>query len=78
MTDREERIRNSPNHDGTKFVNPVETHMMLPGSFMKTIRRQFERNAERRPQGALPLAWPGREAYAIPPASGLRVTWMGH
>jgi L-ascorbate metabolism protein UlaG (beta-lactamase superfamily) len=52
--------------------------MMLQGSLIGTLRQQFEKGVERRPINPLPLAWPGRSTFDTPPASGLRVTWMGH
>lgn len=75
---RAERIVASPRFNGRVFVN---THGVAPG-FKPGVERPTLREllcgGERRvPGGPLPLVDPV-PAWRTPPASGLRVTWLGH
>lgn len=78
MDDRNARILRSPNYKNKAFRNLNEVPMMLPGSMLRTLRQQLAGGEQRYPPGPLPLAWPGAHAHAAAPASGLRVTWLGH
>lgn len=63
---------------GDKFLNPVPTELMRLGSAGRMIRRLlFEKRVgdPKHPLGPFHTE-PG--LYLRPPASGLRVTWMGH
>lgn len=79
MNDRLSRIRRSANYNGKTFQNLTATpHTLVPGSTQRMLKQQWFGGEQRRPLGALPLAWPGIAAHATPPASGVRVTWLGH
>jgi hypothetical protein len=71
------RIERSPNYRHGAFQNPVETRMMA-GSTPTMLRRQFGGKEQRVPSGPLPIIPRTRESFSAPPASGLRVTWLGH
>ena len=76
--ERLERILRSPNFRDGAFRNPVETTTMLPGSFWRSMRRQFSGAEQRTPPSPPPIIALTRAAFADSPASGLRVTWLGH
>ncbi|MBD0319613.1 MAG: MBL fold metallo-hydrolase, partial [Gemmatimonadetes bacterium] len=76
--ERLERIRRSPHADGDRFRNLREVPTLLPGSLTRTVWQQVTGREERRPPGPLPVSVLGRHAFQTPPASGLRVTWLGH
>ncbi|MHB1857764.1 MAG: MBL fold metallo-hydrolase, partial [Acidobacteriaceae bacterium] len=63
---------------GDRFLNPVPTVVMRPGSASRMIRRLLVEKKVGDPK--LPLGpFPTDTAvYSRPPAGGLRVTWMGH
>jgi hypothetical protein len=76
------RIRRSPNFVDGAFRNPVPTRRMVPGTVRKTLRRDptapADAGALRRPAGTIPVHPLTAAELAAPPASGLRLTWMGH
>ncbi|MEV6315433.1 MBL fold metallo-hydrolase [Streptomyces sp. NPDC051776] len=78
--ERLERMQRSPNYRDGQFHNPVPTRTMLPGSNGPMLRRQFDRaeRALRTPAGTVPVHRPTAADWGEPPASGLRLTWMGH
>jgi hypothetical protein len=76
---RLERVRASPRWGGEGFRN---LHPIPPGlrdtSAPRPTLTEFLCGGERRvPRGELPIVAPG-EAWARPPGSGLRATWLGH
>jgi L-ascorbate metabolism protein UlaG (beta-lactamase superfamily) len=76
---RLERIKASPRWSGERFINvhPVIPGLRDPNAAMPTIG-EFICGGERRvPRGPLPSMNP-LEAWAKPPGSGLRATWLGH
>ena len=75
---RLERARRSPRFDGGKFVNPIPTNLLEPGSTWEMIRHQLLGGEERVPPRPLPVVARLAADYADPPASGLRATWIGH
>jgi len=75
---RLERARRSPQFDGKRFVNPVPTSLMLPGTFWEMARHQFFGDEVRVPPQPPPVVTRTAADYAAPPASGLRATWIGH
>ncbi|MDT9686100.1 MBL fold metallo-hydrolase [Streptomyces sp. TRM76323] len=78
--DRLERIRRSPNFADGAFRNPGATRHRPSGSaaeFAKTYFRKEER-VRRAPARPVPLHPTTAADLARPPASGLRLTWMGH
>ncbi len=75
---RLERARRSPNFDGKRFVNPVPTRMLVPGTFWEMVRHQFLGDEVRVPPRPPPVDARTGADYATPPPSGLRATWIGH
>lgn len=76
---RLERIQASPLWAGERFrnVHPILPGLRDPEASMPTLG-EFLCGGERRvPRGPLPSMNP-LETWARPPASGLRVTWLGH
>src|SRR5471030_2591539 len=76
---RLERIKASPLWAGDSFrnVHPVMPGLRDPNASPPTLS-EFLCGGERRvPRGPLPSMNP-LEAWARPPASGLRATWLGH
>ncbi|MBH1938159.1 MBL fold metallo-hydrolase [Streptomyces sp. AV19] len=78
--ERMARIRRSPNFRDGVFVNPVAASRTPSGSmaaFLTTYFRKEER-VRRAPVRAIPVHPTTVADLAAPPASGLRLTWMGH
>jgi L-ascorbate metabolism protein UlaG (beta-lactamase superfamily) len=75
---RLERARRSPQFDGEKFVNPIPTRLLEPGSTWEMIRHQLFGGEQRVPTRPPPVVVRSTADYATPPASGLRATWIGH
>jgi L-ascorbate metabolism protein UlaG (beta-lactamase superfamily) len=75
-----ERIRRSPNFADGVFTNPVGARMVPSGSMLRFARTYFrkEERVRRAPAGDIPLHGTTLADLAAPPASGLRLTWMGH
>ena len=76
---RLERIKASPRWAGAGFQNtqPIMPGLRDPGVPMPTLA-EFICGGERRvPRGPLPSMSP-LESWSRPPASGLRLTWLGH
>jgi len=71
------RIEGSPNFVDGAFRNPVPTRRLIPGSFGPSLRAGLTKKGSK-PAGAVPVhpLTPGE--LSVPPASGLRLTWMGH
>lgn len=78
--ERMERIRSSPHFGGTRFQNPEGTRFGAPGSKLEFAKGYFRKEARlrRRPAAPIPLHTTTSDDLARPPASGLRLTWMGH
>ncbi|WP_051941606.1 MBL fold metallo-hydrolase [Phaeacidiphilus oryzae] len=78
--ERLERILRSPNFVDGAFRNPVPTRRGEPGSMLSALRTTFlaEDRSRRLPAGEIPVHPLTPEELAEPPASGLRVTWLGH
>jgi L-ascorbate metabolism protein UlaG (beta-lactamase superfamily) len=79
--ERLERIHRSPNFADGVFQNPVGVSMRPSGAsgieFAK-IYFQKEARARRAPTGTIPVHPTTLADLAVPPSSGLRLTWMGH
>jgi L-ascorbate metabolism protein UlaG (beta-lactamase superfamily) len=75
---RLERLRRSPHYSEGKFHNPIPTHKLVPGTYWEMVRRQFFGKEERVPRKPIPMVARTAGEYAAAPASGLRVTWIGH
>jgi L-ascorbate metabolism protein UlaG (beta-lactamase superfamily) len=76
--DRRERIERSPQFRGGRFVNPIPTGKLAPGTLWETLRLQLSRGVDREPRAYPPLPSLAADALRQPPASGLRATWLGH
>jgi L-ascorbate metabolism protein UlaG (beta-lactamase superfamily) len=72
--ERRERMERSPEWRDGVFENPQplanDTWLMLTGA--------MHRSPHSAPSGALPVVEPPRARFEVGPASGLRVTWLGH
>ncbi|HZX95897.1 MAG TPA: MBL fold metallo-hydrolase [Myxococcales bacterium] len=75
---RLQRALRSPRFRDGRFVNPVPTEKLEPGTFWQMVRHQLLGNEERVPKRAVPVAVRSAADYAQLPASGLRATWIGH
>ena len=72
------RIERSPLYDKAagEFRNPVPSSTTpRPTRSRGDMARALLRSEGRKPNGRIPLARPD---LSVPPASGLRLTWMGH
>ncbi|WKX73352.1 MBL fold metallo-hydrolase [Streptomyces sp. XD-27] len=78
--ERMERIRRSPNFADGVFTNPVAARTVPSGSMVKFLSTYFrkEDRVRRAPGGPVPVHPTTIADLAVPPASGLRLTWMGH
>ena len=63
---------------GEKFQNPVPTAVGDGRMMFKMLRRYLSNKAETTPKKPLGPFRTDARLFAAPPASGLRVTWMGH
>ena len=73
-----EKIQRDSHYRGAKFVNPVSTTMMAPGSFWRTIGAWIGGKQVREPKQPMPVVKPDPSSLEKRPASGLAVTWLGH
>ncbi|MEU6339591.1 MBL fold metallo-hydrolase [Streptomyces sp. NPDC046977] len=78
--ERMERIQRSPHFADGVFTNPVSARTAPSGSMLRFARSYFrkEDRVRRAPAGDIPLYGSTLADLAAPPASGLRLTWMGH
>ncbi len=74
------RIRRSPQFVDGQFRNPVATRQLRQGQTLPMVRTQLNRDGRlrRAPVGEIPVHRPTAADWGRPPASGLRITWMGH
>jgi L-ascorbate metabolism protein UlaG (beta-lactamase superfamily) len=63
---------------GRKYLNPVETRVGGLAMMWKILPLYLRNREERVPKVALGPFRTDARVYAMPPRSGLRVTWMGH
>jgi L-ascorbate metabolism protein UlaG (beta-lactamase superfamily) len=63
---------------GRKFLNPIPTDVGGLSVVRKVLPQYLRNKAEVEPKAELGPFRTDVEAYATPPASGLRVTWFGH
>jgi L-ascorbate metabolism protein UlaG (beta-lactamase superfamily) len=64
--------------DGRRYVNSVPTNVGGLSTLFKVGPRFFLGTKARSPRGPLGPFHTDATAYATPPPSGLRITWMGH
>ncbi|OAR23173.1 MBL fold metallo-hydrolase [Streptomyces sp. ERV7] len=78
--ERLERIRRSPNFADGVFQNPEGARTRPSGSMVEFAKIYFqkEQRALRAPVGNIPVHATTLADLAKPPATGLRLTWMGH
>jgi L-ascorbate metabolism protein UlaG (beta-lactamase superfamily) len=76
---RLERMKASPLWDGQSFrnIHPVLPSLRDPAAPFPSVREFMRTGPPRYPQAPLPAVDP-RETWSRPPASGLRVSWLGH
>lgn len=74
------RMRRSPQFVAGQFRNPLPTRTMVPGSAGRLLLTQLSKadRARRAPRGHVPVHRPIAADWDRAPASGLRLTWMGH
>ncbi|WP_225849445.1 MBL fold metallo-hydrolase [Streptomyces sp. HPF1205] len=77
---RLERILASPNYRDGAFVNPVGARTAPGGDLFKALPANLRKEARlpRKPARPVPLHPTTLADLARPPASGLRLTWLGH
>src|SRR5271168_867316 len=63
---------------GRKFLNPVPTTIGGLGTIFKVLPRFLSSKEEKSPRRPLGPFRTDVAVYGMEPASGLRVTWMGH
>jgi L-ascorbate metabolism protein UlaG (beta-lactamase superfamily) len=73
-----QRIQRSVHHSGDSFHNLEPTHKLQPGTFWNMLHHQFFGDEERVPRRPIRVVTRRSADYEIPPASGLRATWIGH
>jgi L-ascorbate metabolism protein UlaG (beta-lactamase superfamily) len=66
------------NKIGRKYLNPVPTEVAGPSLMFKVLRLYLSNKEERVPRLPLGPFRTNPRIYDHPPASGLRVTWLGH
>src|SRR5580698_7210846 len=64
--------------DGKRYMNPVPTSVGASSTMLKVLWRYMTGREERTPKQTLGPFRTDARVYEKPPASGLRVTWMGH
>jgi len=63
--------------DGKKYLNPVPTEIMV-GNMLQVLRKYLSNDAEAIPKQKLGPFSTDVSVYKKAPASGLRITWLGH
>ncbi|MGW8328180.1 MBL fold metallo-hydrolase [Streptomyces sp. NPDC055897] len=78
--ERMARIRRSPNFADGVFQNPEGARTRPSGSTLEFAKQFFakDQRARRAPTGTIPVHPTTLADIAKPPATGLRITWMGH
>ncbi|MFG3281750.1 MBL fold metallo-hydrolase [Streptomyces sp. NPDC048111] len=78
--ERMARIRRSPNFADGVFQNPEGARTRPSGSTLEFAKQFFtkEQRVRRAPTGTIPVHPTTLADIARPPATGLRLTWMGH
>ncbi|GGX41646.1 MBL fold metallo-hydrolase [Streptomyces chryseus] len=78
--ERMERIRRSPHFADGVFQNPAGARTRPSGSTLELMKVYFRKEERRRrtPAAPIPLHATTLADVAGPPATGLRLTWMGH
>jgi len=74
--ERRARVERSPQWKGEAFENALPREQAPAGELLSAW--VFGGSDHREPETALPVEKRTRADYETPPASGLRVTWLGH
>jgi L-ascorbate metabolism protein UlaG (beta-lactamase superfamily) len=72
------RMQASPHFAAAHFENAEPTEVMRPGAGWRSFTEWLSGGEMRSPNCPLPLAADTRGQLAQAPATGLRVTWLGH
>ncbi len=72
---RLEKMKASPQWKDGKFQNTLER---IDGSYVKMMGDWFRGSEHRTPEQAPPFEARTKADFETPPASGLRITWLGH
>jgi L-ascorbate metabolism protein UlaG (beta-lactamase superfamily) len=76
--ERLERIQASPNFNDGKAQNPVPTDISWGATKMWETAKAYRGGHKTEPDEPPPIVKMTRASFAKKPASGLRVTWLGH
>ena len=76
--ERLERMQASPNFKDGKAQNPVPTDISWGATKMWETAKDYRGGQKTEPDEPPPIVRLTTEAFAEKPASGLRVTWLGH
>jgi L-ascorbate metabolism protein UlaG (beta-lactamase superfamily) len=71
------RIAASPNYRDGRFRSPVPVRAYSLAD-LRQMARDYSGNQQRVPAEPPPTERRHRADFAVPPASGLRITWLGH
>src|ERR1043165_2584453 len=63
---------------GKKYLNPVPTKISTGSNMLKLLWKYYSNQAETIPKQQLGPFSTDVSVYTKPPASGLRITWLGH
>jgi L-ascorbate metabolism protein UlaG (beta-lactamase superfamily) len=72
------RIQVSPQFVAGQFQNSEPTTLMAPSAYWPALKHWLTGEEMRAPSCALPVVHDTAARLAAPPASGLRITWLGH
>ena len=72
-----EFLRSAIKH-GKKYLNPVPTEVMVGGNTFQILGKYLRNKAETTPKQKLGPFSTDISVYKKAPASGLRITWLGH
>jgi hypothetical protein len=76
--ERLNKMKLSPNYADGNFHNPIPTDNSVgPGKLWNTLKLYLGRQ-KRVPDQTLPTVNLTKDSFSTPPASGLRITWLGH
>src|SRR3954451_20441610 len=64
--------------EGKKFLNPVPTKVATGGNMLSLVWKYYTNKAETIPKHTLGPFVTDVDVYKTAPASGLRITWIGH
>jgi L-ascorbate metabolism protein UlaG (beta-lactamase superfamily) len=73
-----DRLRASPHFKNGRFENPETTSLMAASKWGQSLREFAFGDEMRTPTCPLPMVTDAPARLATAPASGLRVTWLGH